>query len=87
MNTKMLIFRNKTINQFFILCLLCIFSLLFCWSCTRVINAKIDEIGSLPIPQIEPLPLTAGVYYGNDFRTYKTSQTYNDPDFIFNVQL
>lgn len=30
----------------------------------------------MPVPLIKPLPLKVGLYYGNDFRNYKTSQTY-----------
>ncbi|MFC1534801.1 hypothetical protein ACFL7M_15715 [Thermodesulfobacteriota bacterium] len=60
------------------------------WGCTRIINVNIDNIGNLPIPLIEPLPLIAGVYYGNDFRTYKISQTKDtDPvvTLFYNAQL
>ena len=42
--------------------------------CTQTLNIKISEIGNYPRPLIEPLPLNAGVYYRNDFRTYKTIQ-------------
>jgi len=69
---------------------MCFFSLVFCWSCTRVINTKIEKTGDLPTPLIEPLPLTAGVYYGKDFRNYKfshTDDTNPHTTFICNVQL
>ena len=42
--------------------------------CTQTLNIKITEIGNYSRPLIEPLPLNAGVYYRNDFRTYKTIQ-------------
>ena len=77
-------------NQRFKLCVMCIFSLLFCWSCTRVINTKIEKIGNLPTPLIEPLPLTAGVYYGKDFCNYKLSHAHepiSSVTIIYNAQL
>ena len=42
--------------------------------CTQTLNINIDEIGNYSQPLNEPLPLNVGVYYGNDFRSYKTVQ-------------
>lgn len=42
--------------------------------CTYTWNINITEIGDSPWPFIEPLPINVGVYYGNDFRTYKKIQ-------------
>ncbi len=42
--------------------------------CTHTLNINITEIGDYSQPLIEPLPINAGVYYGYDFRTYKTVQ-------------
>ena len=44
------------------------------FGCTNTLNINITEIGNYPQPLIEPLPINVGVYYGNDFRTYKTIQ-------------
>jgi hypothetical protein len=59
--------------------------LIFCLSCTKSINANVDKLGDLPTPLIEPLPLTVGVYYANDFRNYKITRIYNN--YVYNVQL
>ena len=42
--------------------------------CTYTWNINITKIGDYPLPLIEPLPINVGVYYGNDFRTYKKMQ-------------
>jgi len=42
--------------------------------CTQNLNIKITQIGNYSQPLIEPLPIKVGVFYGNDFRTYKTTQ-------------
>jgi len=42
--------------------------------CAHRLNINVDEIGHYSKPLIEPLPIKVGVYYGNDFRTYKTIQ-------------
>ena len=42
--------------------------------CTQTLNINIDDIGNYSQPLNEPLPLNVGVYYGNDFRSYKTVQ-------------
>ena len=58
--------------------------------CTHTLNINITEIGNYPQPLIEPLPTNVGVYYGNDFRTYKTTQINECPsDFtrICNIRL
>ena len=49
--------------------------------CTRTLNINITEIGNYSQPLIEPLPINVGVYYENDFRTYKTVQEnfFSDP--------
>jgi hypothetical protein len=44
------------------------------FGCTNTFNINNTEIGNYPQPLIEPLPINVGVYYGNDFRTYKTIQ-------------
>lgn len=36
-------------------------------------NIEINEIGTYPQPLIEPLPLKIGVYYGNDFSKFETT--------------
>ena len=76
------------LDHLFILRFISILLLLFSLGCTRTINAKIDKLGALPTPLIEPLPLIVGVYYGNDFRNYKVTQTilYREITFIYNVQ-
>ena len=42
--------------------------------CTHILNIEITEIGNYSQPLVEPLPIDVGVYYSNDFRTYKTVQ-------------
>ena len=42
--------------------------------CTHNLNININDIGTYSQPLIDPLPINAGVYYKNDFRTYKTTQ-------------
>ena len=42
--------------------------------CTHTLNINITEIGNYSQPLIEPLPINVGVYYGNAFSTYKTTQ-------------
>ena len=42
--------------------------------CTHTLDINMNEIGNYSPPLIDPLPINAGVYYGNDFRTYKTIQ-------------
>ena len=39
--------------------------------CTYTWNINNTEIGDYLLPLIEPLPINVGIYYGNDFRTYK----------------
>ena len=78
--SKKIVFRQLLIT---------IVTCFFCFGCTRVINVKIDEIGTMPIPLIEHLPLTVGVYYGNDFRNYNNTETIpsEDSTTIINTQL
>ena len=54
------------------------------------LNINISDIGNYPQPLIEPLPINVAVYYGNDFRSYKTVQTNDHPEGfnkICNIQL
>jgi len=48
----------------------------FIFNCsnTKKFNVEINEIGTYPHPLIEPLPIKVGVYYGNDFGTFETTQ-------------
>lgn len=48
----------------------------FIFSCsfTKKFNVEINEIGTYPHPLIKPLPIKVGVYYGNDFGTFETTQ-------------
>jgi hypothetical protein len=56
---------------FFIFFVLAFFPL----GCTTItLNININDIGNYPEPLMEPLPINVGVLYGNDFRTYKTTQ-------------
>jgi hypothetical protein len=45
--------------------------------CKRNFEIHVDEIGYYPKPLVKSLPLTVGVYYGNDFSTFKAVQTIN----------
>lgn len=49
---------------------------LFIFSCSSIkkFNVEINEIGTYPHPLIESLPIKVGVYYGNDFGTFETTQ-------------
>ena len=46
----------------------------FFFSCTRTFNIEINDVGTYPQPLFEPLPIKVGVYYGNDFGTFETTQ-------------
>jgi hypothetical protein len=48
--------------------------LIFSCSSTKTFNVEINEIGTYPHPLIEPLPIKVGVYYGNDFGKFETTQ-------------
>jgi len=63
---------------FILLSLFVSISLFF--SCTKINNIEINEIGTYPTPLIKPLPLRVGVYYGNDFATFETTQTVKIPN-------
>jgi hypothetical protein len=49
----------------------------------NIIN--ITEIGTYPRPLVEPLPISVGVYYKEDFRTFETDQHIAIPDFRFRL--
>ena len=62
----------------------------FFFSCTRTFNIEINDIGTYPQPLIEPLPIKVGVYYGNDFGTFETTQKQvinSDMTFIKNIKM
>jgi hypothetical protein len=51
------------------------FFIFFIFSCsTKTFNVEINKIGTYPHPLIEPLPIKVGVYYGNDFGTFETTE-------------
>jgi hypothetical protein len=52
----------------------------FLLGCTHTLNINVTEIDNYPQPLIEPLPINVGVYYGDDFRTYKTTQINGYPE-------
>ena len=66
--------KNKKKFQLRLIILIFFTPALLPLGCTHTLNININEIGSYSQPLIEPLPINAGVYYGNDFRTYKTVQ-------------
>lgn len=63
---------------FIVLSLFVSISLFF--SCTKIHNIEINEIGTYPTPLIKPLPLRVGVYYGKDFSTFETTQKVKIPN-------
>lgn len=52
-------------------------------------NVVIDDIGEIPEPLIEQFPLAAGIYYRDEFRSFKVVLTESNPDFtiIFHIDL
>jgi hypothetical protein len=50
------------------------------FSCTKINNIEINDIGNYPQPLFEPLPIKVGVYYGNDFATFETTQKVKIPN-------
>ena len=69
----------------------------FIFSCsTKTFNIEINKIGTYPHPLIEPLPIKVGVYYGNDFGTFETTEKVEMKDartrgtvftFIYNTKM
>lgn len=62
---------------------ICLYLLLFLYGCTQNHVLKHQDI-ELPSSIIEPLPLTIGVYYPDEFRTYSYIYTYG-VDHIFHI--
>jgi hypothetical protein len=56
--------------------------------CTITSNAVV-EIGEIPKPLIELLPLNVGIHYTDEFQTYKITQVNSIPDLtiVVNVEL
>jgi hypothetical protein len=50
-------------------------SIFLFFSCTKIHNIEINDIGTYPQALFDPLPIKVSVYYGNDFSTFETSQT------------
>jgi len=50
------------------------------FGCMKPNNIEINEIDTYPQPLIEPLPIKVGVYYGNDFGTFETTQKVETPE-------
>jgi len=66
-------------------------TIFFFFSCTKIHNIEINDIGTYPPALIEPLPLKVGVYYGNDFGTFETTQKVEVAEagftFIHNIKM
>ena len=73
---------------FIILILFAVTSFLFGCGPT-IVNMKIDEIGAYPHPLLKPLPIHAGVYYGDDFRAFKVTQEAGPSDalVVYNIEM
>lgn len=58
--------------------------------CAHHLNIDVTDTGIHLKPLVESIPINVGVYYGNDFRLYKTTQENNytqDVTRICNIQL
>jgi len=55
--------------------------------CTITSNIIIDDIGEIPDPLIEKFPLAIGVYYSDEFRSFKTDLTDGSPDITINFHI